>query len=53
MIAGTLVGLALCIAWARHRFHRKQTLAGLDGSKPVFSVEPPHRRLGSRKGERL
>jgi len=37
----------------RRRAVRARRLAGLDGSRPVFSVEPPTRRLGSRRGERL
>lgn len=37
----------------RRRAVRKRTLAGLDGGRPVFSIEPPARRMGSRRTEAL
>lgn len=48
------VGLALVVAVVRRRAGaRKSTLAGLDSARPQFVVEPPLRRLGSIKQERL
>lgn len=38
---------------AVRRARSKRTLAGLDANRPTFTVEPPARRLGTRKGERL
>lgn len=48
-----LVSVALLLAWIRHRAVRRRTLSGLDSARPVFSVEPPTRRLGSRRTEAL
>lgn len=39
--------------YLRHRLHSKDTRAGLHSERPVFSVDPPTRRLGARKRERL
>lgn len=46
-----LCGAVLGVAVARRR--RKQLLAGLNAAKPVFQVEPPSRRIASRKHEAL
>lgn len=35
------------------RRRRKAVLAGLNANRPVFSVEPPTRRVSSRKHEAL
>lgn len=48
LVLAVVAGLLL-----RRRAKRTRTLAGLDGARPVFSVEPPTRRLGSRKTEAL
>lgn len=48
-----LVLSAVVVLVLRRRAIRRRTLAGLDGSRPVFSVEPPTRRLGSRRTEAL
>jgi hypothetical protein len=45
--------VALVVVLLRRRAMRRRTLAGLDGSRPVFSVDPPTRRLGSRRWEAL
>jgi hypothetical protein len=37
----------------RLRARRKATLAGLNGERPTFAVEPPRRRVGDRRTERL
>lgn len=42
--------VVLLVVWRRAR---KATLAGLNSGKPVFSVEPPTRRVGKRKREML
>lgn len=39
--------------WLVGRAKRKKTLAGLNANKPVFSLEPPSRRVSPLKGERL
>lgn len=53
MIIAALVALAVVVVFFRARSHRKTSLAGLDSARPVFSVEPPARRLAPRKGEAL
>lgn len=53
MIVGALVVLLVLGFWFRARAVRRRNLAGLNGSKPVFYVEPPARRLGSRRRELL
>lgn len=52
MIAVLLVVAVVGVLLMR-RARRKVTLSGLNGDRPVFHVEPPTRRMGSRKGERL
>jgi len=52
MIA-VLVVVAVLVLFVRWRVSRKSTLSGLNGERPVFHLEPPARRMGSRKGERL
>lgn len=44
---------ALLVALLRWRASRRRTLSGLNGERPVFSVEPPTRRMGSRRTEAL
>lgn len=48
-----LVLVALLVAFLRWRSARRRTLSGLNGERPVFSVEPPTRRMGSRRNEAL
>lgn len=48
-----LIVAAVVLLLLRRRFARRKTLAGLDGTRPVFSVEPPARRMGSRRTEAL
>lgn len=55
-MTGLLIGtMLLALLWllVRRRAMRKATLSGLNGERPVFSVDPPARRLAPRKGERL
>ena len=52
MVVGFVL-VVLFVAWLRHRSSRRRTLAGLDGTRPVFSVEPPTRRMSSRRREAL
>jgi hypothetical protein len=44
---------ALFLLWRVRRARSKRVLAGLDGSKPVFQMEPPRRRISGIRGERL
>jgi hypothetical protein len=53
MMLVTAVIVALVLLWLRRRAVRARNLAGLNGTKPVFSVEPPARRIGARKRELL
>lgn len=46
-----LVGVVAMLLILRGR--RKATLAGLNGDRPTFAVEPPSRRVSSRKHEAL
>ena len=46
-----LFAVVVLIVLARRR--RKASLAGLNSERPVFSVEPPTRRVASRKHEAL
>lgn len=48
-----VVLVVVVLVLLRLRAARKSTLSGLNGERPVFSVDPPCRRMGSRKGERL
>lgn len=45
--------LAVVVVLVRRRIRRKDTRAGLVSERPVFSVEPPMRRLGERRREQL
>ena len=47
LLVGLVGGLVL------RRRARADRLAGLSSERPVFSVEPPARRLGSRRDGRL
>jgi hypothetical protein len=53
MIVLLLIAVAAVVVWVRHRASSRATLSGLNGERPVFHLEPPRRRMGSRKGERL
>lgn len=46
-----LIGGVIGLVMARRR--RKAVLAGLSSTKPVFSAEPPARRVARRKHEAL
>lgn len=51
-----LLGLFLVVAslgFVLVRRRRAARLAGLDSSRPVYSIEPPSRRLDVRRTERL
>lgn len=50
---GVLIAVAIFGAWRSRSRARKGKLAGLTSVAPVFSVEPPARRVGNLKGERL
>lgn len=52
VIGFLLVGAILALLLTARR-RRKGTLAGLNASRPVFSVEPPARRHNARKHEAL
>lgn len=50
------VGLCLLVAVVlllRRRAHAKARLAGLEATRPVYSVEPPGGRLSRLKDSRL
>lgn len=50
-MTGVVVGVlgVLVLAWRLRKRARAESLAGLNGERPVFSVEPPARRIGKRK----
>ena len=50
---GFLLVVALVVFFFWRRARRARRLAGLTAAAPVFSVEPPHRRIGNLRGERL
>jgi hypothetical protein len=51
MIVAVLL-VALALVWALRR-RRKSTLSGRNSERPIYSVEPPSRRVGARKREAL
>lgn len=53
MVVVIVVAVLLFVVWRVRRARRAAVLAGLSSVKPTFSVEPPRRRVGSRKWERL
>lgn len=53
MIVAALILLGLVGFLAVRRRRRTRTLAGLNGDRPVFHVDPPRRRVGQRKHEAL
>jgi len=48
-----LMVLSVVVVLVVNRRRRKRMLAGLDATRPTFNVEPPKRRLGSRRTEVL
>lgn len=52
MIVFLLVVLVLGL-WVMRRRRRASRLAGLTAAAPVFSVDPPRRRVGRLKDEAL
>jgi hypothetical protein len=50
---GVLVVVLVLAVLLKRRAVKRRTLAGLNGERPVFSVSPPTRRIGSRKREAL
>lgn len=50
VVVFVIVGAAL---WIRARRRRAVTLSGTSAAAPVFSVEPPQRRLTRQSGDRL
>lgn len=52
MIAG-FIAVALLVAFVRWRARRRSMLSGLEATRPVFSVEPPTRRMSRRRWEAL
>lgn len=52
-IVGLLVVLLLVGLWVWRRRRRAGVLAGRDAERPVYSVEPPGRRMGRLKDGRL
>lgn len=53
MVAALLLLSAVVAVAVVLRRRRKAQLAGLDATRPVFSVEPPSRSVGKRKHEAL
>jgi hypothetical protein len=50
---GLLIFVAVVLVFVVRRRRRAMKLAGLDAAAPVFSVEPPARRLSGWRQERL
>lgn len=53
MIVAALVVVGVVVLLARHRAVSRRRLAGLDGTRPAFAVEPPLRRHHDRSREVL
>lgn len=50
IVLGVFLGLLLLfLAWRKHKYGKEKTLGGLESERPVFSVEPPARRIGRLK----
>lgn len=45
-----VIGVMVVLRWRRQR---RTTLAGLNGDRPQFMVEPPRRSVGNRRTELL
>lgn len=45
--------VGLMVLWVRRRAARKRALSGTTSERPVFSVEPPTRRMHKLKDGRL
>lgn len=54
-VMGWFIGAVLAgvLVWRLVRSRRLDVRAGLVAERPTFSVEPPTRRVGRRKGMRL
>lgn len=53
MIATGVVCVVLVVLLLRRRARAKARLAGLEATRPVYSVEPPGGRLARLKDSRL
>jgi hypothetical protein len=47
------VPVLVVVAWILAKRRRARLLSGTASDRPVFSVEPPRRRMSPLKGERL
>lgn len=48
-----VVVLVVALLLLRLRARRARALSGTLAARPTFTLEPPRRRIGSLKGERL